>query len=311
MRQLTMIVLGLGLALGAAAVVSVLQSGFVASNSAEAAASSSSTPEPQRGPNEVLVAVLARDLPAGHRITPEDLIVEAVPTTLSVKDVVRTPLEVVGRVLISSGVEGELLRTTNLARPGTGASIAAQLRSQDRAATVTLKDVGTKVILYPGAQVDVLATMQVIDARGQRRTATRTILEDRLVLAVDDEIAGGETAAIDDDGRRRPPARSITVTLAVRPGEVEQLELASELGAIGLVLRSLEDGDAAASTVATPETLFGEDRTRTPTPRRTEGDPPASNQASGLDADWWEVVVVRPGKSEQHRFESTDPGEEN
>ena len=224
---------------------------------------------------------------------------------------VKNALEVVGRVLIASGVEGELLRTTNLARPGTGASIAAQLRSEDRAATVTLKDVGTKVILYPGAQVDVLATMQVIDARGQRRTATRTILENRRVLAVDDEIAGGESSAIDDDGRRRPPARSITVTLAVRPGEVEQLALASELGAIGLVLRSLEDGDAAASTVATPETLFGEDRSRASAPRRTEGDPPANSSPSGLDADWWEVVVVRPGKSEQHRFESTDSDEEN
>ena len=158
MRQLTMIVLGLGLAFGAAAMVSVLQSGIMASNSAEAAAASASSPVTPSGPDEVLVAVLSRDLPSGHRITPDDLSVEVVDASDDIKGVVRTPLAVVGRVLIASGVKGELLRITNLARPGTGASIAAQLQPGDRAATVTLKDVGAKVILYPGAQVDVLAT---------------------------------------------------------------------------------------------------------------------------------------------------------
>ena len=310
MRQITMIVLGLGLALGAAAMVSVLQSGIMASNSAEAAAASASSPATPNGPDEVLVAVLSRDLPSGHRITPDDLSVEVVDASDDIKGVVRTPLAVVGRVLIASGVKGELLRSTNLARPGTGASIAAQLQPGDRAATVTLKDVGAKVILYPGAQVDVLATMQIIDARNQRRTATRTILEDRRVLAVDDEIAGGESAVIDDDGRRRPVARSITVTLAVRPGEVEKLELASEQGTIGLVLRPMEGDVSSATSVATAETMFGESK-----PRNSSRDSGESSKSpvvipQGLDADWWDMVVIRRGKSEDHRFDS-DPVDED
>ena len=304
MRQITMIVLGLGLALGAAVLVSVLQSGLVASNSAQAAAASASAPSAASGPDEVLVAVLARDLQSGHRITPDDLSVEVVDASADLNGVVRTPLAVVGRVLIASGIKGELLRAMNLARPGTGASIAAQLQPGDRAATVTLRDVGAKVILYPGAKVDVLATMQLLDGRNQRRTATRTILQDRRVLAVDDEIAGGEVAAIDDDGRRRPVARSITVTLAVRPGEVEKLELASEQGTIGLVLRPMEGDVSVANSVATAETMFGESKPRNSL--RAEKDPTALNPVTpqGLDADWWDMVVIRGGKSEDHRFDS-------
>ncbi|MAC19895.1 MAG: Flp pilus assembly protein CpaB [Phycisphaerae bacterium] len=311
MRQITMIVLGLGLALGAAALVSVLQSGLVAANSAEAAAASASAPSSASGPDEVLVAVLARDLQSGHRITPDDLSVEVVDASADLNGVVRTPLAVVGRVLIASGVKGELLRTMNLARPGTGASIAAQLQPGDRAATVTLRDVGAKVILYPGAKVDVLATMQLLDGRNQRRTATRTILQDRRVLAVDDEIAGGEVAAIDDDGRRRPVARSITVTLAVRPGEVEKLELASEQGTIGLVLRPMEGDVSAANSVATAETMFGESKARNAPRIQDDSAVLAPAPPQGLDADWWDMVVIRGGKSEGHRFDSESEEQEN
>jgi len=291
--------------------VSVLQSGLVAANSAEAAAASASAPSSASGPDEVLVAVLARDLQSGHRITPDDLSVEVVDASADLNGVVRTPLAVVGRVLIASGVKGELLRTMNLARPGTGASIAAQLQPGDRAATVTLRDVGAKVILYPGAKVDVLATMQLLDGRNQRRTATRTILQDRRVLAVDDEIAGGEVAAIDDDGRRRPVARSITVTLAVRPGEVEKLELASEQGTIGLVLRPMEGDVSAANSVATAETMFGESKARNAPRIQDDSAVLAPAPPQGLDADWWDMVVIRGGKSEGHRFDSESEEQEN
>ncbi len=303
MRQVTIIVLGLGLAFAAAALVSILQSGLMASSSAEAAGSTSSAaPISPSGPDEVLVAVLSRDLPAGHRLTPEDLSVEIVAADANLKDVVETPLAVVGQVLTVAGVKGELLRGTNLARPGTGASIAAQLGPNDRAATVTLKNVGSKVILYPGARVDVLATIGVPDGQRQRQTSTGVILEDRRVLAVDDEIAGGSGTVIGDDGRRRAAARSITVTLAVRPGEVEKLTLAGEQGVIGLVLRPMEDGRAASGSLVTSETIFGKpDRPRRPSAVSTPQAPSAFDSAP-----WWEITVIRDGESRKHLFPDRD-----
>ena len=312
MRQVTIIVLGLGLAFAAAALVSVLQSGLMASSSAEAAGSTTAAaPVSPSGPDEVLVVVLARDLPAGHRLTPDDLSVDIIPADSKAKGIVETPLEVVGQVLTVPGVKGELLRSTNLARPGTGASIAAQLGPNDRAATITLKDVGSKVILYPGARVDVLATLDVPDGQRQRTTSTGIILEDRRVLAVDDEIAGGGGGAgvvIGDDGRRRPVARSITVTLAVRPGEVEKLALASEQGTIGLVLRPMEDGRAGAGPMVTPETIFGNAGWNN---NRSKGasDTPTSPVASR--PSWWEIVVIRDGEAEQHRFPDEPVDQDN
>ncbi|MEC8319976.1 MAG: Flp pilus assembly protein CpaB [Planctomycetota bacterium] len=306
MRQLTIIVIGLGLAFAAAAMVSVLQSGLSTSPSADA---SSGRISPS-GPDERIVAVLARDLPAGHRLVAEDLSVEVVPAEEGLADVVETPRTVVGRVLIASGVKGEILRRTNLALPGTGASIAAQLEPGDRAATVTLSDVGSKVILYPGARVDVLATMQVLDDSRQRRTYTGVILEDRRVLAVDDEIAGGGSTIIEDDGRRRTASRTITVTLAVRPGEIERLELASEQGTIGLVLRPMEDAGSGAGPGVSPETLFGGQATS----RRTRPSAPSSARPATPTPelpDWWEVVVVRDGKEEPHRFREGTEGSED
>lgn len=308
MRQVTIIVLGLGLAFAAAALVSVLQSGLMASSSAEAAGSTSSAaPVSPSGPDEVLVVVLARDLPAGHRLTPDDLSVDIIPADSKVKGIVETPLEVVGQVLTVAAVKGELLRSANLARPGTGASIAAQLGPNDRAATVTLKDVGSKVILYPGARVDVLATLDVPDGDRQRTTSTGIILEDRRVLAVDDEIAGGggSGVVIGDDGRRRPVARSITVTLAVRPGEVEKLALASEQGTIGLVLRPMEDGRAGAGPMVTPETIFG----NTGWKRGRQSDEPSSQPAPlTTRPSWWEIEVIQDGEAEKHRFPD-EPGD--
>ncbi|MCP4837257.1 MAG: Flp pilus assembly protein CpaB [Phycisphaera sp.] len=311
MRQVTIIVLGLGLAFAAAALVSVLQSGLMGSSSAEAAGSaSSSAPVSPSGPDEMLVAVLARDLPAGHRLTPDDLSVDIISADAQVKDVVETPLTVVGQVLTVAGVKGELLRMTNLARPGTGASIAAQLGPGDRAATVTLKDVGSKVILYPGARVDVLATLDVPDGQRQRTTSTGIILEDRRVLAVDDEIAGSGNSGvvIGNDGRRRPVARSITVTLAVRPGEVEKLALASERGSIGLVLRPMEDGRVGSGPMVTPGTIFGnagwnESRSNSAS---SSPSPVVSSRPS-----WWEIVVIRGGEAEQHRFPDEPLGQNN
>ena len=103
-------------------------------------------------------------------------------------------------------------------------------------------------------------------------------------------------------------ARSITVTLAVRPGEVEKLELASERGTIGLVLRPMEGDVSSASTVATAETMFGESTPRNSSRDNGESAKPQMVFTQGLDADWWDMIVIRRGKSEDHRFDS-DPAD--
>ena len=77
------------------------------------------------------------------------------------------------------------------------------------------------------------------------------------------------------------------------------------------LVKSVETGDVSSATsVATAETMFGESK-----PRNSSRDSGESSKSpvvipQGLDADWWDMVVIRRGKSEDHRFDS-DPVDED
>ncbi|MAD18807.1 MAG: Flp pilus assembly protein CpaB [Planctomycetaceae bacterium] len=304
MKTMTLLILGLGAAFAASALVGLMRFEFMGSG-------------PEQRPAIELVTA-ATDLPAGHRLTLDDL--KSVPVAAEDADdlAMRSTNTAVGRTLIVPMVRGQLLRPDDLAAPGTGAAIASQLEPDQRAITVTLRDVGSGVVLYPGAFVDVLATVEAEMGRNERpRTMTKTVLEARRILAVNDEVVGGR--AMDANGRSTA-RRQLTVTLAVTPLQARQVALAREEGVIGIVLRPTDDDGSSSRSdeVVTTDSLLDIDRTP-PDALRPVEDRPLVEQPIFAEPvavveepvpGVWEVVVIRNGEAEEvHAFEedSTTP----
>ncbi len=210
-----------------------------------------------KGSGQSEMIVTSRDLAAGTQIIAEDL--AAVPAKGNVKNGISSRSALVGRTLVVPMQKGQMFREEDLIQQGSGAMIASQLPAGFRAITVVLHDTSPGVVLYPGALVDLLATMEMPAAgNAPKETITRTVLERIRVLAVNDEAVGikpNETTA----SERRVNQRRLSVTLAVTPEQAAQVELASVRGTIGITLRSDADkfNDPNNFAVATTKSLLG------------------------------------------------------
>ncbi len=210
-----------------------------------------------KGSGQSEMIVTSRDLAAGTQIIAEDL--AAVPAKGNVKNGISSRSALVGRTLVVPMQKGQMFREEDLIQQGSGAMIASQLPAGFRAITVVLHDTSPGVVLYPGALVDLLATMEMpAAANTPKETITRTVLERIRVLAVNDEAVGikpNETTA----NERRINQRRLSVTLAVTPEQAAQVELAGVRGTIGITLRSDADKltDPTNFAVATTKSLLG------------------------------------------------------
>lgn len=289
-----------------------------------------------------LVGIATRNLPAGHRVKVED--VEPIAATAESKepaglketrdaDAAKEPADrttnadaksrtpaAVGRVLARSVTAGERIHAKDLIPRSTGELIARQLQPGYRAVTVTLRDSMATIALYPGAMVDVLATMDVPTGNGtQRETLTSTVIERAKVLAVNDEtIYKVRTESV--PGERHNAPRKPTVTLALTPEQAAQVELAGNKGTIGLALRSELDPSASLDATATarrpgqpagaPEPPKVEPRKVEP-PKVTATAKPAPTPVAPSKPATWDVVILRGKDSERVPFPAApapDPG---
>jgi len=232
------------------------------------------------------------DLPAGHLIVAADLQSDRGVKSPTGERVLSAGGGAEGRTLVAPILKGQLIREDDLAARGSGEAIASQLEPGYRAITVTLRDTGPGVALYPGAMVDVLATLEVpVRGTTQKETITRTVLEGSRVLAVNDEAVGTRSSASSSD--RKTAQRHLSVTLAVTPDQAAQVELASTRGVIGITLRSADENSAgqAGTAAASANSLMGRQNQGSELPassqsasapaRSPQG---ASNSASGCDA---------------------------
>ena len=207
----------------------------------------------------VTCAVAARDIPAGHRLEESDLSQIELPSRPAGEPVIATRALAVGRTLSVPLAKGQALRTTDLVVPGSGASIASQLEPGMRAITVSLRDYGPEIVLYPGARVDMFATLErPARVADQRETVTITLLEGVRVLAVNDEAVGAKSPA-EAAGDRRAASRKLTVALAVTPEQAAQVELASARGTIGIALRPDQERitSSASGVSVTARSILG------------------------------------------------------
>ena len=303
MSTVKLSVVGLAAAILAAVLVGLMRFEFVGSGNAAG------------GGATVVVAV--RDLPPGHQLEATDLEEAALETSEVTGDMVRSMTAAIGQTTIVPLVRGQALRSSGFATLGSGQAIASQLEPGFRAITLTLRNANTGIVLFPGAFVDVIATLQApLSPDSARETITKTLLERRQVLAVDDHVIGG----VPDASGRSRPRREVTVTLAVTLGEAEQIELARDRGTIGLALRSSGDLDPTGrgGSVSTTNTLLQSavqpppDAGNRRTPATESSDTTSVIERSPAATTprimpIWEVIVIRGNDVETHRFSGRGP----
>ena len=221
----------LGTLAAACAVVLVLSLQTSASPPALAPASA---PAP---PAKAQVMVAARDLEPRQVIAAGDVATQEVDAEDVPSGALGDPVRTIGRVLISPMKAGQPFLEGSFAGEGSGLHLASTLPPGQRAMSVSLSDdLGMEDLLYPGAVVDVLTTLEVDETGEGEKQISATILESIFVLAV-----GNDTIVSQGDDQSTAGGDRPTVTLLVDAAQAERLKLAMENGSVSLVLRNPSD----------------------------------------------------------------------
>lgn len=197
------------------------------------------TGKPQETPRTPVV-VAAVDIPENTRITPEMVCLQPVATEALLANHVKDISSVVGMVLSSDVYAGEQIVTNRLVRTGEADksdTLAYVVKPGMRAITVSAgQATGIANMVKPGNRVDLLLNYSyeeaVADTENTRTvTASRTLIQDVEVLAVD--------AVLSRDGSTQYD----TVTLQVTPEDAVTVSYADFIGSIRLILRSSLDNE--------------------------------------------------------------------
>jgi pilus assembly protein CpaB len=144
---------------------------------------------------------------------------------------------------------------TDVLRPRDRGFLAAVLRPGTRAISIGVDVVtGASGLIWPGDEVDLILTQNLQQQGAEspgRRVVGETILSAVRVIAVDQQISHSGT----DTAAGRVVAR--TVTLEVNPEQAERVAVATQLGRISLVVRSIEGVPEASDP--RPSLVFGSD----------------------------------------------------
>ena len=235
--RIIVLVIAVAAALGAAMMVRMVSSrnaGAGTKTITEAA------PEPQAG--RVLVA--RKDIPVGHRVTPEDLAwqewpVEALNAAFLTQKKNPKALEAnAGSVARMDIAAGEPVSARKLVNPGEAGFMAAVLAPGMRAVSVEISaETGAGGFILPNDRVDVLLTREQQvegDEAGQDIHNAKTILDNVRVLAIDQNFKQGG-----DD--KEEVVIGSTATLELNRADAELLAQSQASGQLSLALRSIAD----------------------------------------------------------------------
>jgi pilus assembly protein CpaB len=176
------------------------------------------------------VAVAARNLPTGSRITADDIRLVAWPAKNPVSGTFSELKPIVDRGLVAAVGENEPVTEAKLAPLGSGAGLPPSIPPGMRAMSVKVDEViGVAGFVVPGTRVDLVVTLR---GSGQAEDSmSRTVASNVLVLTAGTKFDQEQAK----DGKPQP---STVVTLAVSPSDAERVALASSEGKISLALRN-------------------------------------------------------------------------
>jgi pilus assembly protein CpaB len=187
----------------------------------------------KRKQEQVNIVVAATTLTQGTTLTEDHLATKLVPRSFYLDTMVSTPETIVGRVPRERILEGEPVRMERLADARDGAGLNALIPKGQRALQVELQ--GASAVggfVNPGDYVDILYT-GVDPERGG--VHTKTLLQSKLILAVDERLA------VRDESAAARTGVAPSVTLALTPTEAQIVTHASRTGKVTLTLRNHVD----------------------------------------------------------------------
>ncbi len=177
--------------------------------------------------NSVPVVVTTADIAYGQILSEENLQLKILPKDLVTPGSMNSIADAIGKVAKGEIFKGEALLDKRLTDKEGSTILAALVNKDMRAVSIRVNDViGVAGFLLPGNRVDVLASRME-----ERRSITRTVLENIKVLAVD------QTAEASKD----KPLLVQAVTVEVSPADSEKLFQAIQEGSIHLTLRNPVD----------------------------------------------------------------------
>jgi pilus assembly protein CpaB len=209
-------------------------------------------------PTTKTMLVAGRGIHAGSLLKPEDFAGKEVPlndpaATNGNSDTPETRRALVGAMVRRSLSPGDVVRESDVMRPGDHGFLAAVLQPGMRAVTIAVDNTtGSAGLIWPGDHVDLILTQSLQDAALPmgRRVAAETVLSDARVIAIDAQLVEGAapTGATDNQAR--------TVTLEVTPDQAERISVAMRLGRLSLSVRSADGthGTTVASAGGTNTT---------------------------------------------------------
>jgi pilus assembly protein CpaB len=248
------------------------------------------TPDRSEGIATKPVIVAAVNLDLGAELRPEDLRIVEWPVNTVPATAFGSADQVVGRGLIQSVVENELILPSKLAPKEAGAGLPPVIPAGMRALSVRVNDVvGVAGYVLPGTRVDVVTTLN--PTQQQPDITSKVVLTNVLVLAA------GTRIERDTDGGK-PLAVSV-VTLLVDPIEAERLTLASTEGKIQLALRNPLDKTTPVTPGIKPAALMGS-AIPSPAPRpRASAPRPVQTATAVAPAALPTVEIIRGDKRAQ------------
>ena len=150
---------------------------------------------------------------------------------------------------VSGIVAGEPILSSRLADTDRGTGVAVLVRPSMRAMALEVHDsVGHTGMVYPGAMVDVIATVR---EGGRARSFTAATARRVLSVGMEADVEAHAQTAQRRASKKRGRRERLFVTLEVTPQEAEELNKARVGGKLDVVVRNPGDDSVAASTTAT------------------------------------------------------------
>ena len=217
------------------------------------------------------IVVAAVDIPAVEEINEDHLRLAEWPASAIPEGAFETLEAVLGpalksRVPTHNIYKGEPILEQRLSQPEAGTGMASLVHETLRAFPIPVDNwIADARLVYPGAIVDVLATLR---DPINRRPTTKLVLQAIRVLAVDGNVDPA-SRTIKSASEVSGSGRKTVVTLLVSAEQAESLALSSREGRVDLMLRNTGDMAVVDTFGVSPGFLLGlED------PEDTSDDPP-------------------------------------
>lgn len=267
-------------------------------------------------PREITILVASTDLDAMTVLESDAISTEVVSSDRAPAGHLTHGVEVVGKVLATPVRAGQAFTTSLFISEGTGVQLASMLADGMRAMSISLTNYsGLEGLLYPGANVDVLATFRRSrDHSSSSEPVSMSLMRSVLVLAIEDRTIVSENLKVPGLEKIKRERRRV-ITLMVTPKQAELLQLATEHGTISLSMRNPLDSSRARRGFTSMNELLGGPAQLSPIrlpapPVVTTSDPSDPGMDTGPlePLAVWSVTVIRGGVAEVHQFAQPSTG---